>query len=390
MFLSAVILARLNGHEFSQPFMERLEKMVEFVMYVTKPDGTAPLIGDNDNGRLHRLKVWDPPDREWTDFSYLLAIGAVLFEREDFAKAAGDQWEESIWLLGERAVRFKQAIEDEELNSPISNSHGFADAGVYVMRHKDYYMIVDAGPVGQGGNGGHAHNDVLSFELYAKGHSWIIDPGTYVYTADYEERKDYRSTAFHNTVMMNEVEINDLESRHPFSMSNHAHVTINQWITTAEYDYLDAEHTGYHHRLGQPVTHRRRIYFEKQQDLWKVEDILEGEGSHLVSWFFNLAPGIEVGDFSSGSFILTNRTTKDSVVIVLENEDRFFRRIERQYSFAYGRRTTTLAIELYGDVMLPAVFSFLFYPCTEASKSNCKVEAFQSFDALAPWVRFAS
>jgi hypothetical protein len=104
MFLSAVILARLNGHEFSQPFMERLEKMVEFVMYITKPDGTVPLIGDNDNGRLHRLKVWDPPEREWVDFRYLLAIGTVLFEREDFALAAGDQWVEAICLLGPAEV----------------------------------------------------------------------------------------------------------------------------------------------------------------------------------------------------------------------------------------------------------------------------------------------
>ncbi len=100
LFLFVTILAQHNGHSFGLAYMERLEKMIEFVMHITKPDGTVPLIGDNDNGRLYRLKVWDPPEREWVDFRYLLAMGAVLFKREDFARAASDQWEEAIWFFG--------------------------------------------------------------------------------------------------------------------------------------------------------------------------------------------------------------------------------------------------------------------------------------------------
>lgn len=104
LLISAVLLARHNGHTFSRPFMERLEKMLEFTMYVTKPDGTVPLIGDNDNGRLHRLKVWGEPEREWVDHRYLLAIGAVLFERDEFAQAAGDQWEEAMWVFDSNVI----------------------------------------------------------------------------------------------------------------------------------------------------------------------------------------------------------------------------------------------------------------------------------------------
>lgn len=106
LFLSPALLAQLNGHIFSTPFMRRLERMLEFVLYVTKPDGTAPLIGDNDNGRIHRLQVWKEPEREWTDCRYLLAIGAALFKRDDFARAAGNQWEEAIWLFGPAATYY--------------------------------------------------------------------------------------------------------------------------------------------------------------------------------------------------------------------------------------------------------------------------------------------
>ena len=59
----------------------------------------VPLIGDNDNGRLHRLKVWENPEREWNDFRYLLAIGFRIFDRDDFACAAAEPVEEALWLL---------------------------------------------------------------------------------------------------------------------------------------------------------------------------------------------------------------------------------------------------------------------------------------------------
>ena len=74
LFLSATIIAQRYGYSFSSAYLERLERMLEFAMYLTKPDGTTPHIGDNDNGRLHRLKVWSPPEREWVDFSLFVGI----------------------------------------------------------------------------------------------------------------------------------------------------------------------------------------------------------------------------------------------------------------------------------------------------------------------------
>jgi len=104
LFLSPIILCQLNDIFVPVEVMARLEKMLEFVMYYTKPDGIAPIIGDADNGRLHRLAIWAESVREWQDHRYLLAIGAFLFRRTDFAQAAGDQWQEAIWLLGNRIL----------------------------------------------------------------------------------------------------------------------------------------------------------------------------------------------------------------------------------------------------------------------------------------------
>jgi hypothetical protein len=101
-FSSATLLSLKNGLTFPQWYMDRLERMIEFVMYYTKPDGTAPQIGDNDEGRLHILANYG----NWIrlDHRYLLSVGAVLFNREDFKLAAGGYNEEAFWLLGEEGL----------------------------------------------------------------------------------------------------------------------------------------------------------------------------------------------------------------------------------------------------------------------------------------------
>ena len=110
LFLSTTLLCLKNGVTFPEWYMNRLEKMVEFVMYYTKPDGTAPQIGDNDDGRLHILSNYSNWNR--LDHRYLLSVGAVIFKRSDFKDAVGEFCEEAFWLLGEEGLNiYKGSIE---------------------------------------------------------------------------------------------------------------------------------------------------------------------------------------------------------------------------------------------------------------------------------------
>ena len=69
-------------------------------------------------------------------------------------------------------------------------------------------MFIDCGPVGLAGRGGHGHNDILSFEADLGGSAVVSDAGCYVYTASFEERNHFRSTAAHNTPQIDGEEIN--------------------------------------------------------------------------------------------------------------------------------------------------------------------------------------
>ena len=73
----------------------------------------------------------------------------------------------------------------------------FVDMGIYVFRSERVFLLFRCGPIGQAGNGGHAHNDQLSIELVVDGADWFRDPGTYLYTPDPAMRNAYRSVRAH-------------------------------------------------------------------------------------------------------------------------------------------------------------------------------------------------
>ena len=80
----------------------------------------------------------------------------------------------------------------------------FIDSGFYIFKQNDWKLIVDAGQPGPAYIPGHAHCDAMSFELFKTGKPVIVNCGTYAYQC--KERSFFRSTAAHNTVMVNDTE----------------------------------------------------------------------------------------------------------------------------------------------------------------------------------------
>jgi hypothetical protein len=385
LFLSSTLLAQLNGHHFSELYRQRLERMLEFVMAIITPDGSVPLLGDNDNGRLHRLKVWGDEhgvgsSREWSDFRYLLAIGAVLFEREDFARAAGDHWEEASWFFGARALAYKNEVTTKSALAQQSTSGGanpeggcrlhlqsqaFPVGGLYIMRHSDLYMVIDAGGNGQNGNGGHAHNDLLSLVLHAYRRPWLVDPGTYVYTADYQARNLFRSTAYHNTVQVDGLEINLYDDTLLFRLQTGTQPQMHTRHSGDDGDFLDVSHQGYA-RLAQPVIHRRQVFLDKEARLWIVRDALIGVGCHRLDWYWHYAPGIAltyadkrvVARAADGHALQLWLLTWDNAPVVVE---------EGWVSPGYGQRVAAPVLHLIqAAVHLPVMQTFALVPVAAA------------------------
>jgi hypothetical protein len=285
LFLYSFVLCRENNIEIERRYWLKLRQMFDYLRAYLRPDSLAPLVGDTDSGRALPVK-----HRAANDHAYLLALGAALFNEPRFKNGAKLP-EELLWVLGRDGVRAFESLAEVEEREP---SRAFPDAGTYIMRERDLYLLFNASGVGARGRGSHGHNDALSFEVSACHVSFVVDPGTHVYTANLEERNLFRSTRYHSTVEVDGQEQNTTNVSTPFVLGNEAQPRVLEWKTSADTDFIMAEHRGYT-RLPEPVTCTRAVRFDKRQRFWLVEDSLTGSaGEHDFRFRFHLSPGLEV------------------------------------------------------------------------------------------------
>lgn len=260
-----------------------LQKALDYQMSITMPDGRTPLIGDDDGGRVMPLTAARPDD-----FRGSLGCASVIFGRGDYKFNSGGLSEEVFWLLGTDGVAAFEGLCEAE---PATTSAAFIDGGSFVMRDgwesTDNVLVVDCGPVGSL-KGGHGHADALSIELAIQGKTLLIDSGTYTYHESSELRDYFRSTAAHNTLV-----IDGQSSSEPgdtFDWKSRAETKLNSWIGEDRFDFFEGSHNGFE-RLNGPATHTRSVLFLKN-DYWIMRDSVRAQAGHEYSLNFHMAEGV--------------------------------------------------------------------------------------------------
>ena len=288
LFLYSFLLCRANDIAISDKYWRKLRAMLDYVRAYLRPDGRAPLIGDTDSGQVLPLV-----QRRADDHAYVLALGAALFDEPRFKLAHGEGMpEELLWLMGAEGV---ETYERLKATDESARSQAFVDAGTYLMRERDLYLLFNASASGINGRGSHGHNDALSIEVSACRRPFIVDPGTFVYSADLHERHLFRSTAYHSTVEVDGIEQNSTDEGMPFVIGNETRPRVIRWESTSERDHVVAEHHGYA-RLSQPVIHRRSVEFDKARRLWLIEDSFSARAGeeHTYRFRFHFDAGLEI------------------------------------------------------------------------------------------------
>jgi len=238
----------LHPGAFPAWYEERLGKMLDFVTAYTRPDGLAPQIGDNDDGRF-------------------LPLGE--YGRTDFRS--------HLHLFEQASRPYRSA----------TRSAGFPAGGYYTMRHDDLYVLVRCGDTGVYGVGGHAHNDQLSFELCCGPTPLIEDPGTGTYYEDEAERLRFRSTGFHATLCVDGAEQNELPPWPRFPLGNRSRAEAIAWEAGAERTAFSGRHHGFE-ALPDPVLHERRLELDPGRRELTIVDTVTGSAEHRLDWTFPL------------------------------------------------------------------------------------------------------
>jgi hypothetical protein len=306
LFLHTFILCRANEIPIADKYWRKLHRMAVYLRAILRPDGMTPLIGDTDGGEVLSIV-----SRTANDRAHLLALSAVVFMDAQFKLARLAVPQELLWLLGEYGF---QAYEQLPSSHERTSSQAFPDAGTYVLRHDDQFLLFNGNGAQVDRPASHRHNDALSIEISACGRAFIVDPGTYVYTADLRERHLFRSTSYHSTVQIDDVEQNTIREDAPFVIGAQTRVRVLSWETTPEQDRIVAEHSGYEH-LADPVKHRRSVIFNKRDRWWLIEDEIIGTGKHELAARFHLDAGLEVSLLENNRVIARDETSGASLIV---------------------------------------------------------------------------
>jgi len=286
MLLSAITLIRNNGYEIPRDILHRLEMMLEFVLYYTKPDGIAPNIGDQDDARLYPFSIMSNLDHR-----YLLCIGAVLFNRGDFKKWSGRFYSDCSAMLGSGARAEYNQIPTGDAQA---GSKAFPDAGFYIIRDHDNYMFINNSGKSKNselGGGTHTHSDLLSFELYMGNKTFLVDPGSYQYSGDPDMRMLFRSTKMHNTLEIDGQNQNTLSRENLWDFSRDALPKTLHWSVDKDKVIFEGEHTGYL-KLTKPAMHKRHIEYSNKDKSFLIIDTIRSESNHKVKLYFHFDIGI--------------------------------------------------------------------------------------------------
>jgi len=211
-YLHYLLLARAFGLALPDATSDRVRAQVDVSRLLRRPDGTWPVIGDEDSGDTLLLAPVDPQDQ-----GPLLALGASLFRDRDLVPLTTDAHRAAAWwLVDEPAWQWLRDAADHGSSGRESvygstgtrrrraaterDSGALPLAGYFVGREDEsadaWWCLADAGPHG-GDRTGHAHTDLGHVEIARGPIHVVVDPGCAGYAIGRAARDRDRSEAAH-------------------------------------------------------------------------------------------------------------------------------------------------------------------------------------------------
>ena len=272
------LVGQAQSDDFPPEYWSRLDRMAEFMAWVTDAAGNTPNVGDQDDGKA--LDLGGKADKP---VASLLALAGTLFHRADFLGWAGARPDEkTAWLTGVLPALSESSI-------TCRGSRSFAEGGYHVLRDgstvaDEVLMLIDVAPNGDAVTGVHGHADALSVLLHLGGEPFLADPGTFSYQ-DTPLRHFFRATAQHNTLCFGDDDQSEYLNR--FLWGHRAQVALLDANLSATGSVIAGRvdwWTG--------ARHERRVECDLSRTLIQISDRWQGRKPARLN--FTLAPGITV------------------------------------------------------------------------------------------------
>ena len=269
----SILAAENFDFMMTNPEKDRLFAMARFEDSIRMKNGRAPQVGDNDSGRVFQLVEEDTRNHASCIRLLLVMSKGMLLDnnRNDLPYILWSNIDiSSVWTPSKQTIQ-----KYNDFNA------------IRYFGENVYFLLVASTPENNG-MPGHAHNDVLSFNLAAGEDEFISDPGSGEYTGHPDIRNLLRFTGSHSTI-----KVGELEQRRPISGA------LFQWEGKIHADIGYAEEcdsyilNGVYANARSEYVHRRSVLIRKNESTIEIEDEIVGAHAPL-SMCLPVYPGIAV------------------------------------------------------------------------------------------------
>lgn len=242
-----------NNIDIPEVWKSYLRAMTEFVADSTDDFGRTMEFGDSDEGKILDLNGFVN-----NHYQYILNLMSCLLDKS----YTGSTWHENLeWIVPESM----RTVKEKYIPGLVCSRK---EGGYTFFRSKDRRVLIgiDHAELGYGSIAAHGHADALSFQLFIDGQPVLVDSGTYNYHVTPEDRNYFRSTAAHNTVMIDGQEQSEMLGPFIWGKKARTHlldIAENDGLVTISMECLE--------NVG---THTRRIVFN-QKDQLEIYDNIE-------------------------------------------------------------------------------------------------------------------
>ncbi len=209
-----------------------------------------------------------------------------------------------------------------------------SDSGYRKFVNSNFEVFMDVGQLGISYQPGHAHADTFSFVLHVNNHSVIVDPGVSTYEIN-KTRKQERSTAYHNTVTINELNSSQVWSG--FRVAKRAEVNL----IVDNPSKIMALHNGY-------PNYKHTRSFTVENESFIIEDLISNKTNAKAH--FHLHPDCELKIDDKKNIIFV-----DNVEFNFLGEQTF---TLEEYNFAKGFNSTLIAkkiVVLFSEKLITTI-----------------------------------
>lgn len=351
IFLFSYSLISRIEERYNQPLdiRARLIHMVDFVEGYLKPSTrAAPQLGDNDDGRILPFIP-----RPYCEHQYILSLGK---------KILGRGYDSDV-LHGEALYVEPTNLLNEITSSKYTGGSYIAeDAGFAFLRNNHFYAaFTNTGisrylPSRQVRKiGTHTHIDMLSIELSTERSDFIVDPGSYTYTADKVKRDLYRSAESHNVAIV--------ERNNGFRFDAHDYFSIMGDLTNpCPILYIKQENservTSSLHLKSKGLQYTRAITLHPTSV--SIEDSITRIGATPIVWNFHLQYGVDA-EISNSNQVIFKSTNGELLTLSIETDMDISLSLEKCYiSLSYGVEVPSLKLIVTQEAKAQTKISFTF------------------------------